>query len=100
MKDIYLFSQAEKELSNFFIQSSLKFSIISLTAQYFLSLIAYNIYDNQKDWIFFGSESILEELLEENYNNSKRFNIHSSSSYTLALLPVIRYRSKSLRLLG
>ena len=62
IKDIYLFSQAEKELSNFFIQSSLKFSIISLTAQYFLSLIAYNIYDNQKDWIFFGSESKFEEL--------------------------------------
>ena len=75
VKEIYFFSESEKELSNFFIQSSLKFSVISLSLQYFLSLIAYNIYDNPKDWIFFGSESKFNELSEENYANSKQFNI-------------------------
>ena len=75
IKEIYLFSESEKELSNFFIQSSLKFSIISLLAQYFLSLITYNIYDKPKEWIFFGDESKFFELSKENYNNSKKFNI-------------------------
>ena len=71
----YFYKESEKELSNFFIQSSFKFSIISLVAQYFLSLITYSIYDTKKDWIFFGSESKFKELLEEISYNPKKLNI-------------------------
>ena len=34
--EIYFFTETEKELSNFFIQSSLKYSIVSFLTQYFL----------------------------------------------------------------
>ncbi len=73
--EIYFFTETEKELSNFFIQSSLKYSIVSFLTQYFFSLITYNIYDTPKDWIFFGSKSRFLELQNENYNNSKKVNI-------------------------
>ena len=76
INEIYFLTESEKELSNFFIQSTFNFSLLSLVAQYFLSLITYNIFDhNPKDWIFFGNESKFIELKAENFNNSKRFNI-------------------------
>ena len=69
------FTSSEKELSNFFIKSSFYFSIVSLFAQYFLSLFTHNIYDNRKDWIFCGSESKFNELLAEISFNSKKLNL-------------------------
>lgn len=69
------FTSSEKELSNFFIKSSFYFSIASLFVQYFLSLLTHNIYDNRKDWIFCGSESKFNELLEEISFNSQKLNL-------------------------
>ena len=69
------FTSSEKELSNFFIKSSFYFSIASLFIQYFLSLLTHNIYDNRKDWIFCGSESKFNELLEEISFNSQKLNL-------------------------
>ena len=69
------FTSSEKELSNFFIKSSFYFSIVSLFAQYFLSLFTHNIYDSRKDWVFCGSESKFNELLAEISFNSKKLNL-------------------------
>ena len=54
-----------KELSNLFIRSSLYISFSSLFVQYFFSIVTYNIYDQNKKWIFYGKSSQFEQILNE-----------------------------------
>ena len=54
-----------KELSNFFLKSSLQIASFSLFLQYFISIITYNIYDQKKEWIFYGKRLRYNQLIEE-----------------------------------
>ena len=54
-----------KELSNLFIRASLYISLLSLFIQYFFSIITYSIYNQKKQWVFYGSESRFKLILEE-----------------------------------
>ena len=48
-------SYLSKELSNLFIRVSTYIAVASLFIQYFFSFITYNIYNQKKAWIFYGS---------------------------------------------
>ncbi len=54
-----------KELSNLFIRASLYISFLSLFVQYFFSIITYNIYNQKKEWIFYGTKSRFTQISEE-----------------------------------
>ena len=58
-------SYSSKEISNLFIRSSLYISFSSLFIQYFFSIITYNIYDQSKEWFFFGTNSQYQQVLTE-----------------------------------
>lgn len=54
-----------KEISNLFIRALLYISLLSLFIQYFFSIITYNIYNQKKEWIFFGTESRFNQITKE-----------------------------------
>ena len=65
-----------KDLSNIFIKSSLLIAIISIFIQYSLSIITYNIYDQKKEWFFYGKELKYRQIIEEIGSNKKDLNIY------------------------
>ena len=69
-----------KDLSNIFIKSSLLIAIISIFVQYLLSIITYNIYDQKKEWFFYGKELKYQQIIEEIGSNKKDLNIYFISS--------------------
>ena len=58
-------SYSSKEISNLFIRSSLYISFFSLFIQYFFSIITYSIYDQRKEWVFYGTSYQYQEVLNE-----------------------------------
>ena len=54
-----------KDLSNLFIKSSLLTATISFFIQYFFSIITYSIYDQRKEWVFYGTSYQYQEVLNE-----------------------------------
>ena len=58
-------SYSSKEISNLFIRSSLYISFFSFFIQYFFSIITYNIYDQSKEWFFYGTNSQYQQVLAE-----------------------------------
>jgi len=58
-------SYISKEISNLFIRSSIYISFASLFIQYFFSIITYNIYDQTKNWFFYGKASEYRQVLNE-----------------------------------
>ncbi len=68
-------SYNSKELSNLFIRASLYISFFSLFIQYFFSIITYNIYDQKKDWVFYGKESQYVQILNETEEIKNDFNL-------------------------
>ena len=67
-------SYISKEISNLFIRSTLYISFFSLFIQYFFSIITYNIYDQSKEWVFYGSSSQYKEVLSEMEENKNDIN--------------------------
>ena len=68
-------SYISKEISNLFIRSTLYISFFSLFIQYFFSIITYNIYDQSKEWVFYGSSSQYKEVLSEMEENKNDINL-------------------------
>ena len=58
-------SYLSRELSNLFIRVSTYIAITSLFLQYFFSVITYNIYNQKKVWIFYGTKTKFNEIMEE-----------------------------------
>ena len=68
-------SYSSREISNLFIRISLYVSILSLIVQYFFSIVTHNIYNQKKEWIFYGEQLKFVNLIEEIGDNSKNFNL-------------------------
>ena len=58
-------SYLSRELSNLFIRLSTYIAIVSLFIQYFFSVITYNIYNQKKVWIFYGTKDKFNEIMKE-----------------------------------
>ena len=64
-----------KELSNIFIKSSIQIASLSLFIQYFISIITYSIYDQKKEWIFYGKRIKYNKIIQEIGSNKKEINL-------------------------
>ena len=64
-----------KDMSNIFIKSSLKIAALSLFVQYFISILTYSIYDQKKEWVFYGKRIIFNQIIEELGPNKKNINL-------------------------
>ena len=58
-------SYLSRELSNLFIRVSTYIALLSLFLQYFFSIITYNIYNQKKAWIFYGTKDKYNEVIKE-----------------------------------
>ncbi len=58
-------SYLSRELSNLFIRVSTYIALLSLFIQYFFSIITYNIYNQKKEWIFYGTKDKYNEVIKE-----------------------------------
>ena len=58
-------SYLSRELSNLFIRVSTYIALLSLFLQYFFSIITYNIYNQKKEWIFYGTKDKYNEVIKE-----------------------------------
>ena len=58
-------SYLSRELSNLFIRVSTYIALLSLFLQYFFSIITYNIYNQKKAWIFYGTKDKYSEVIKE-----------------------------------
>ena len=58
-------SYLSRELSNLFIRVSTYIALLSLFFQYFFSIITYNIYNQKKAWIFYGTKDKYNEVIKE-----------------------------------
>ena len=54
-----------RELSNLFIRVSTYIALLSLFVQYFFSIITYTIYNQKKEWIFYGTKEKYNEVIKE-----------------------------------
>ena len=64
-------SYLSRELSNLFIRVSTYIALLSLFFQYFFSIITYNIYNQKKAWIFYGTKDKYNEVIKEIGNTKK-----------------------------
>ena len=61
-----------RELSNFFIRSTLYIATISFILQYIRKVLTNNIVDQKKGWIFYGSKEKFDQILNEVSFNKKK----------------------------
>jgi len=64
-----------RTLNNFFIRITIYISLASAIFQYIFSVLTHNIYDQKKEWIFYGEESKYKQILEEVSLNKKELNL-------------------------
>ena len=60
-------------MSNLFIRVSTYIALLSLFLQYFFSIITYNIYNQKKAWIFYGTKDKYNEVIKEIGKTKKDF---------------------------
>ena len=71
--DVIIFNTDLKELSNFFIRSSIYIVIVSTIFQFNFGIINKNIYDQKKDWVFYGTNKKYREIMKETLINRGEF---------------------------
>ncbi len=67
--DVIIFNTDLKELGNIFIRSSIYIVIVSTIFQFNFGIINKNIYDQKKDWVFYGTNKKYREIMRETLIN-------------------------------
>ena len=68
--DVNFFNTDLKDLSNFFIRFTFYIVIISTIVQFNFGIINKNIYDQKKDWVFYGTNEKYKEVIKETSINA------------------------------
>ena len=63
--DANFFSNDLKDLSNFFIRLTIYIVVISVIVQFIFGVISKNIYNQKKDWLFYGTNEKYKEVIKE-----------------------------------
>ena len=63
--DANFFRNDLKDLSNFFIRLTIYIVVISAIVQFIFGVISKNIYNQKKDWLFYGTNEKYKEVIKE-----------------------------------
>ena len=68
--DVNFFNTDLKDLSNLFIRFTIYIVIVSTIVQFNFGIINKNIYDQKKDWVFYGTNEKYKEVIKETSINA------------------------------
>ena len=90
--DANFFSNDLKDLSNFFIRLTIYIVVISVIVQFIFGVISKNIYNQKKDWLFYGTSEKYKEVIKEISIGKKEMIFWLSNKDSLQIIDINHFQ--------